>query len=527
MTEPGICKVTFQPQNISIEVAAETTVMEAARLAEMVLSAPCGGLGRCGRCIVKVQFPGEGFQPVQACKFKVTDGMIVEIPIGEISSCIDNGLLAQPGVELNFDQRSGFGVAIDLGTTTIAGYLYSLSDGRQISVSSTLNGQISYGSDVISRLAKAVESPEVCLALKKVLINDLDSLINVLCQKAAVQCNSISELVIVGNAPMISILLHLPLESLSQAPYEPYARGPFHATGYKLGLRTCSQADCYFPPLIGGFVGSDALAASLAQNIDGMQGTSILLDIGTNAEIILRSKERILAMSAAAGPALEGGNISCGMIALPGAISKIQINHDLKIDIVESQVPQGLCGSGLIDALAEMLRIGVIRADGYLVEQKEAPPVIPPLIKARLKDWEQDARFILTGKIYISQKDIREVQLAIAAVAAAIEVALLETGVYPEQVDQIFLAGGFGNYLNPANACRVGLLSEFPLNRVKQVGNAAGYGAVMMLLSDSVRKRAEALAGRFEHITLANIPKYQELFIKALRFPEKECAQNG
>ncbi|MEG6523549.1 ASKHA domain-containing protein [Desulfotomaculum sp. 1211_IL3151] len=534
-------EIVFQPMGKSIEVSPGTTVFDAARLLGIDLAAPCGGTGRCGKCLVKVLPSDTEGQWVLACQTPIDQAGTVEVPAsGELVILAEGhaqGIPTDPAfvVEKNGElkHRAGvfvekfewddppLGLAVDIGTTTMVSYLYDLFSGKRLAVASLRNGQYLYGADVISRLSHALTGEANYQNLRSALVAGLNSLALSCAQEAQVNPEQIREIVMVGNTPMIHILLQLPLHGLANAPFQPYAKGPFYKTAEELGLTAVPKAVCYLPPLIGGFVGSDALAACLAQGFSWSDETKLLVDIGTNGEILLQKGAKFLAASAPAGPALEGGNIKHGMVARSGAIDKVTMDFDVHASVIGGGRAEGICGSGLVDALAEMLRLGIVDSSGRIQGVEELSPVISFKIKQRLKTHPERA-VNLTKDIFITQQDIREVQLAKAAVAAAIKVILTEASIAPEDITELKLAGGFGNYLDPANAQRIGLLNGISLAKVQQVGNAAGIGSIRMLLSYGERLRAENMQKAFKHLELAMDERYQGLFLDQINFPNKE-----
>lgn len=535
-------RIVFQPMEKSIEVPPGTTVLDAARLLGIDLAAPCGGTGRCGKCLVKVLPSDMEGQWVLACKTSIYQASTVEVLApGELVILAEGhaqGMSTDPALVLEENgelrhragifveklEREGYpplGLAVDLGTTTMVSYLYDLCSGKRLAVASQRNGQYLYGSDVISRLAYALQGEANYQNLRSALVASLNSLALACVQEAEVDPKQIREIVVVGNTPMIHLLLQLPLQGLANAPFQPYAKGPFYKTAMELGITAANQAVCYLPPLIGGFVGSDALAACLAQGFSLTDETKLLVDIGTNGEILLQNGAKFLAASAPAGPALEGGNIKQGMVAGVGAIDKVTMDFDVHARVIGGGQAEGICGSGLVDALAEMLRLGIVDSSGRILGLEELSPIISFRIKQRIKN--SPARAIkLAENIFISQQDIREVQLSKAAVAAALGVILREAGLDPADISSLKLAGGFGNYLDPANALRIGLLKGISLAKVQQVGNAAGIGAIRILLSYGERIRAENMQRAFKHLELANDERYQRMFLEQINFPERE-----
>lgn len=528
----GKVTVTFEPGGHQLVVPPGITILEAARLAGLRQTAPCGGAGKCGKCLVNIishqQENQQGW--CLACQTEINQDLTVYVP-GEELIILEEGqaypITLEPtmllGEKLDNEAKKPLGLAVDLGTTTIVGYLYDLSSGKSLAVASGVNEQLTYGADVISRLSYALKGSQQYQQLGQAVLQSVDKIICRCCQQAEVNPSSIREVVMVGNTPMIHLILNLPVQGLATSPFKPYEKGPFYITAPELGLHTVSQAVCYFPPFIGGFVGSDALAAALSQGFGSDKPPKLLVDIGTNGEILLQVGKKLLAASAPAGPALEGGNITCGMMAERGAICKVLVDYDVRLETIGGSEPRGICGSGLVDTVAEMLRLGITDSSGRIINSAELPPITSFRIKQRVMKGDNDSRFMLADNVYINQKDIREVQLAKSAVAAGIEVVMQEAGLKDCELDQLLLAGGFGNYLNPSNAQRIGLLGDCNLSKIKQVGNAAGSGAVMILLSYSARKRAEDLSNRFIHLELANDQRYQDAFIKQLNFPSKEC----
>lgn len=539
-------RITFKPLNLTIDVAPGTTLLEAARLANINLAAPCGGTGKCGQCRVWVTSTGEK-SPERfelACQTRAYHPVTVKVS-GEQLTILEEGhtrdIILEPAVlpgkgialvhragvslENRIDgEEAPLGMAVDVGTTTIVAYLYDLLTGKRLSVVSVVNGQRAYGADVISRLAYAVKDPGHYREVRQAVIESLNRLFMECCIQGGVTPRSVREIVMVGNTPMMHMVLNLPVEELAAAPFQPVHRGPFYLFAKELGFHPVDRAVCYFPPFIGGFVGSDALAAALAHGFGNHHQIRLLVDIGTNGEILLQAGERLLAASAPAGPALEGGNIACGKIAEPGAIRGVVMDYDVHLEVIGGVEPTGVCGSALVDAVAEMLRLGIIEDNGSMVNRGQLPPITSFTIKNRVITGDGNRnRFMLTGSIYLGQKDIREIQLAKGAVAAGIQVVMDEAGVEAEKLDSLLLAGGFGNYLNPANALRIGLLGFSCISKIKQVGNAAGAGAAVILLSYSEREVAEKLSKRFKHLELANDHRYQEQFIRQLNFPDKEC----
>lgn len=420
------------------------------------------------------------------------------------------------------------GLAFDVGTTTVVGYLLDLHTGSEIAVASAMNAQIAYGDDVVSRIKHAREQAAGREHLQQAIRQVVSDLVYECAHHAGVPETQIYDATVVGNTCMAHLFLGLDPTYLGELPYVPAVQRSYTLTARELGLPLCPGASVYFLPSIAGFVGADTVGVLLAHLWDVGEGTRVAIDIGTNGEIVLAHGNRLWGCSAAAGPAFEGARISCGMRGSPGAVSQVRLNERVYITTIHNQPPRGLCGSGLVDAVAGLLDAGIVDSRGRLVHPDEVPH-LPPELRARVAaNGDADRQFILvpaeesaTGQsLSLTQRDIRELQLAKGSLAAALRTLLRIAGVNLEDVETLYLAGGFGNYLNPSSAQRIGLLPpEIPLERIEGVGNAAGVGAKLALLSLEERHRAEEIAQRVEHVELATNLDYQMTFMETMLFP--------
>jgi len=402
------------------------------------------------------------------------------------------------------------GLAIDLGTTTIAGYLLDLANGKTLASQGVVNPQVKYGEDIISRINCAVKSPQQGAQLQKVVIKKLNELASGLCSAIGTNVETIVESVIVGNTAMHHLLLGLPVRQLVLAPFTPAVSMALDVKARELGIRIAPGAYIHFPPIVAGFIGSDHTAALLATDSLQLDGPVIVLDIGTNTEISLVTQKKITATSCASGPAFEGGHIKHGMRASSGAIEKLHISgDDIEYQTIGGTPPVGLCGSGILDTLAQMYLAGIISDSGRLQENKN-----------RVRTNKNQAEFVLIDRnhhpeIVITQKDIREMQLAKAAIRTGINLLLEANGLTEKQIKQIIVAGAFGSYIDLTSAVAVGLVPPLPLKCFRQVGNAAGVGAKMALISLLNRKKAKEIISRIRYMELADSPDFQETFIAA------------
>lgn len=405
------------------------------------------------------------------------------------------------------------GLAVDLGTTTIAGYLLDLSSGQTLASKGVMNPQISYGEDIISRIDYVIKSPQASTQLQKLVVDKLNEFAFDLCSQAGANVDAIVEAVVVGNTAMHHLLLGLPVRQLALTPFAAAISRALDVKARELGIQIAPGAYIHFPPIITGFVGSDHVAMLLAADSRQAKELTIFLDIGTNTEISLVNGEEITTTSCASGPAFEGGHIRQGMRAAKGAIEKLRIIKDaIYYQTIDEAPPVGICGSGVLDVLAQLYLAGVIDNGGRFMPHHPRLRMTDNLAEFLLVDQEaQDGH----SAIVITQRDIRELQLAKAAIRTGIQLLLEVNGFTEEQVGQVVIAGAFGSYIDLSSAIAVGLLPPLPLNHFRQVGNAAGMGAKLALVSLAEREKARVIASRTRYIELASNPDFKQTFIEA------------
>jgi len=405
------------------------------------------------------------------------------------------------------------GLAIDLGTTKIAGYLVDLNDGRTLAAKGVMNPQISYGEDIISRITNVIHSPDVGTQLQKLAVEAINGLTVDLCAEISANTEGIFEAVVVGNTAMHHLFLGLPVKQLALSPFVPTVSRSLDIKARDLGLRIAPGASVYLLPNIAGFVGADHVAVLLSTEVWQAEGPIVALDIGTNTEVSLINNGVISSVSCASGPAFEGGHIKYGMRAAAGAIERLRIaNGNIQYQTIEEAPPVGICGSGILDALAQLYLAGIIDEGGRITDKHP-----------RVRTYEGQREFVLVGEeerggqpaITITQHDVRELQLAKAAIRTGIQVLLEANGCSEEEIRQVIIAGAFGTYIDVASAVAIGMLPSLPLNRFQQVGNAAGMGAKLALISFSKRTEAQTIASRVNYIELASTPNFEQTFIQA------------
>jgi len=407
------------------------------------------------------------------------------------------------------------GLAIDIGTTKVAAYLVDLDSGKTVAKIGAMNPQIGYGEDVVSRIVHADKGHKHRAELQEEIIETLNDMIADLCAEGRVEPERIVETVVVGNTAMHHLFLGLPTHQLAAAPYVPALNESIDVRAKDLGLNVAPSAYVHLPPNIAGYVGADHVAMLLATGLWQTEKTVLALDIGTNTEITLASGGRLLSCSCASGPAFEGAHIQDGMRAAPGAIERVQIvPSEVRIQTVGGQPPIGICGSGILDAVAGMLSAQALDASGKIQEDH-------PLVRAKSNG---KVEFILVGAeetghgrdIVVTQKDVHEFQLAKAAIQVGIEILLAEAGLEPGTLEAFIVAGAFGTYVDVGSAIGVGMFPPLPLERFRQVGNAAGVGAKRMLVSAQQRQMAEDIAQQVDYIELAKHPRFSDEFLEAM-----------
>ncbi len=530
----------------------------------VLIETPCGSRGKCRKCRVRVtagEWPVTSAERDQlspeeldagyrlSCQQVVRGGgtvaVVPELLISSAKTGISRLGAAQAAVPTDpwYDRtllRAGgrpLGLALDIGTTTVVAALLDLESGEELAGMSTPNPQGGYGADLMSRLSYAITGDAARLELQAAVVSVLGDLIGRLCRRARCRPEDILTAAMVGNTAMHHLFFGLPVEDLALAPYVPAVTDAIQRRPAEIGagLPIHPQATVYGLPNVAGFVGADAVAVMLACGLDEPSAAvRMVADIGTNGEISIAGpspaaggRHRVVCCSAPAGPAFEGGEISRGMRAGPGAVETVEVVYgadgqpmDLRVGVIGGGEARGICGSGLLDAVAAAVRAGLLDPGGRVCSDAEAAD-LPPDLAARVIPGKGGARGVLLWPdVVLTQKDVRALQLAKGAIRSGMEVALREFGVSAEGLDALWLAGAFGNYLHPEAALACGLVPAVELARLQPVGNAAAQGCKLALLSAEARTRAEALARTAEHVELATHPDFEAIFFEALNFPK-------
>ncbi len=417
-----------------------------------------------------------------------------------------------------------FGVSFDVGTTTVVGTLVDLTNGNVAAVESTINRQAPYGADVIARMGHAMKGPDAIEELRRAVLDTMNGLIESACATAGVGGEEVYEAVVVGNATMLHLLLGVDPRSIALSPFTATFLEPQDLPAGDVGLAVHPEGRVALFPSIGAYVGADIVGDVVATGLAREPAMRLLVDVGTNGEIVCGNVERVVATAAPAGPAFEGGQILHGMRATEGAIEGVVLERgEVELQVIggDGARPRGICGSGLIDVVAQLRLVGLLGENGVLATADELPG--HPLAR-RLVDRGGVRAFALTGDVVLTQLDVRELQSAKGAIATGIEVAMHHLGLFPEDLDEVLLAGSFGTYINPESARALGLVPPVPVERIRAVGNTASEGAKMALLSFRERELAfEQLPRLIEYVELSGAEDFNDRFIRNLAFPSLEA----
>lgn len=555
MTTETLHTITFGHAGERALVPAGVTIKEAAASAGVALDAPCGGLGTCGRCAVVASGALEpptadervllGDERLAAgvrlaCRARVAGDVVVrpvQVPgdaeapgsasasagtlrVLETGAPGDRALAVEPpSVRGIVGESPLLGAVVDVGTTTVVVAVFDLESGERLGTASALNPQHPFGHDVMSRITHVASHGGD--SLREPIAAAIEVLIASVLAQLGHESAHLREVSIAGNTTMVHLLLGIDPAPLGVAPYEPAFIDPVERPAVELGLAALDHASVYVLPGISAFVGADITAGLLATGVAEQERAVLLIDLGTNGEMVLRTPDGLVGASTAAGPALEGASIAYGMRAENGAIERVSVGADgeLAVETIGGVAARGLCGSGLLDLVAVMLDAGVLDPSGRL-----RPDATHPLA-SRVSEKDGTRVFELADDVYLTQRDVRQVQLANAAIASGIELLLEAEGVRAEDVERLVVAGGFGYHVRAEALVTMGMIPAAWRERVSFAGNTAMTGALMALLDSSTRRRAEAIARHVRAIDLAGHPDFQTKFVAAMRFPKRPADQ--
>ncbi len=432
------------------------------------------------------------------------------------------------GVESGDTTNRLYGIAIDIGTTTLAAYLIDLNTGVRLSTCSALNPQRKFGADVISRIKHTMDEAEGLDEMHTVIIGGINEAISELTHRAGIDKNDVWQIVFVGNTTMMHFLLKLSAKNIAAAPFIPAATQTLEIRAAELGIDMNGNGVVVVVPSVAAYIGADTVSAILATGMQKKKKVSLLVDFGTNGEIALGNSEWLMACSAAAGPAFEGANIRCGVGGIRGAIDRFSAEEGSSYTTIEGERPVGICGTGVVDIVSELYRAGIIDETGRLETDPDGLREDSNLLVGRLAKIDGMSAFVIAGadetkhgkEIVMTQKDIRELQNAKAAIAAGIRVLVKRAGISFRDIESVYLAGGFGTYINPQSALNIGLIPPELTGRLESVGNAAGVGAMMVLTSGRALREAENIKKRIGYVELSADKGFNDFYIDEMMFPE-------
>ena len=494
-------KVTVLPQNVVLEAEDNEILLNLLREEGMAPPAPCGGHGTCKKCLVTI----DG-QQVLSCEVHVDRDMTVIVDETK-NEKNEKTAIMETGIEAVYSmkpQKEGYLVAFDVGTTTVVCYLLDPVTGAELAHTSMLNPQQPYGADVISRIQAAtaggkLEEERDCIQ------KGMNKLIVEACKEAGIKTTEVGVICMVGNPSMQQLFMGLNPQNLITIPFGPVLT-ECKTVPAKDYLSVCPNADLLVVPDISGYVGADTMGCVLSTRMYEAEPVTLMVDIGTNGEMVLGNKDKLIACSTAAGPALEGAKIKFGMRGAPGAIDHVWLEDgELKCHVIGDVPAKGICGSGLIDAAACALNGCFMNKRGRIASREE-------------RDGE---RYIpLCDDVYLCQSDIRELQLCKGSICAGIVLMAAQLGMTVNDIDRVLLAGAFGSFMDPVNACRIGLLPEELDGKITAIGNAAGSGSKMMVSNSDEFALVDTLVNRIQFLELADLPEFMSTYGKCMNFTE-------
>jgi uncharacterized 2Fe-2S/4Fe-4S cluster protein (DUF4445 family) len=509
--------IQIDPHGRQIKTNSGQSLLEALINQSIFLRADCGGKGVCGKCVVQKRADGGSYEPIESCQHIVNEDVFIKIPE---SSMLTSHVMTKAPVRLlpafkeRFKQATGsdvYGIAVDLGTTTIAVYLCNTVRAEIISSLAVKNPQAIYGDDVMSRIGNIGQNIENLRKLQKLVVKSIEWGVKELLLSSNLESSAVSGMVVVGNPSMIHIFAGIDPKPIGLFPYQPvfYDAASFRAKDLGFEMNDFSIQTL---PQVSGFIGGDILAAALAIDLETQPEGTLLIDLGTNGELLLKGKDKFHATSCATGPAFEGASLSCGMQAIPGAINSVKIKDDQTLSefsvIYPSDSshikPNGICGAGVINAVAQFCEKQIIAPSGVFTSGQNNYIIVPENVDLGLPS------------IQITQKDIRSVQLGKSALISGIDFLLKDAGFVMPQ--KIIIAGAFGSHLNKVDLIRLGIIPDMNVDLIEMAGNAAGSGAVMALCDKEYIEQAAQMAAKTEVVDLACNVQFQEVFINNLNF---------
>jgi len=485
------------------------TVLEAIQMAGIDFAAPCGGKGTCKKCDVLVR-DEQGLRSELSCMIAPTENMVIQLEEAQAMTISEAGMTSSFDVDI---AHVGFGFSIDVGTTTVVMRLIDLTTGTCLATTSRPNPQVAFGADVLARISAAIDGK--LRAMEKLIVSTLGDMAADLLAKCELDASAITGATLAANTVMESIAAGVDPAPIGISPFIPITY-----FGYDVNIPGLCE-HTYFIQSLSGYVGGDITADIVAERIIESPKLRLLLDLGTNGEMALGNQNRLLTCATAAGPVFEGANIVYGMPARMGAISRVElVNDDIAITTIGDIEAFGICGTGIIDAVAVLLEAGIVDETGYLLDADELESNISPALAARVEEHNGSNAFRLTDDVYLTQADIRNVQLAKSAICAGILTLADKFGSQLADIDELLIAGGFGSFLNIETSARIGLFPECLASRAKSIGNASVEGATAIMINTHARKQERAVAELDEYVELSTSAAFNQFYVECMMFPE-------
>ncbi len=508
-------------KDLILDSDSNHTIKDSLMTAGILLNAPCGGNGSCGKCTVSLK-EGDEWKDVLACQIRPQEDIEIRIPA---SSLLQKEIYLEHQTG-QIESHRKYAAAVDLGTTTVVVALIDLENGSLMDIRKEWNRQIHFGSDVISRVKYIIDHDQGLTELSLVIQAQVLEMIQEMCPDT----DLLSKIHLAGNTIMQHIFAGIDPTSIAMAPYQPKT---LFDDGKAYSFKELMNIPLYFMPCISGYVGGDILSGLYYTNLLEKDGSNLFLDIGTNGEMAIASNGQIKTVSVATGPAFEGAEITCGMTGIPGAISHIQWQETLckmPLSVIGDTIPQGLCGSGLIDLIAILVETGYIDQTGHLLSKKEVKKEIPTLTNARFKnclgykflqeDDEGNVIFYLRSQppVYLTNKDVRKIQLAKASVAAGIEFLMKESSKKSNGISHLYLAGGFGEHIDPESAAKIGMIPDQVKDKVENLGNTSLKGVIKSLTDQDYLANMLSIKSKCDYTELSGNPAFSEDFVDHINF---------
>lgn len=495
----------------------------------------CSGKGICGKCKVKV-LKGSLSETSETEKKvlkeqELTDGIRLSC-LAEVTGDVEIALLQKErkhkvltgGYIPEFqkdEHESGYGVAIDIGTTTVVTALIELSTGKEIANASMINAQKHFGLDVLTRITYEYENPKTGVReLQEAIVKSINAMLSEVCQEAGVSRRSIREIDVAANCTMMHMLLGVDARSIGRAPYKPEFLSARTLPAREIGIEAAEDTVLYCLPQVSAYIGADIVAGAYVCEMQKAKGNVLFIDIGTNGEIVLASKGKLLCCSCAAGPALEGMNISSGMRATEGAVEDVEISEEgITLKVIGDQTPVGICGSGILAVLRELLKSGIVKKTGVFVKKDKLAETDYRYPMIRMNGTKREFILKEEPELLITQGDVRQVQLAKGAILSGFTALCNKAGIQMEELDKVMIAGQFGAHLPADSLTGTGILPKAVEDKLVYVGNSSKTGAYMTLMSDRIKREMEELAEQMEYMELAETENYERIFTECMIFP--------